>query len=604
MPKVSQKCLEANKEGVRLFKAGDYPAAIKCFSIAISEYPEGGIYYSNRADAYYYAADAKKAIEDANHALRLGNLPESQKVRMREIIEGAEEFSGAMSKSRLSSQIVGYITDGWHSDILELLQGKSESFLASDRMFYVGLAIGKQAVGQNEEALLDIQKAVRLFPDFGMAWGQLGSVQMDLKNYREALDAYEKAKAFDSEDFHLAGQAACWANLGEYDAAEKIYGKILAADATDANAFCNRANVRFAQKKYREALEDFNQALAILLRDKKYPNRESLLGRCRSGRAVTKAEMGRYDAAIEELSALLKDKGDAAVFLAHRAECYRLTKQYEKALKDTKKALKIDEKQGKARRVRGRVYHDQGDYKNALRHYDKLLGINPENVMALMWRAETYIACKDLGKAIKDYEAVTKIGSATREQQDEARQQMRALARQVEEIQREKRRQEAEQERERRKHEAEEEASEKVVRELDRLERGIGQMSMKDLNRAFRKIERDALREDPGRFYELRGFAEYNAAGKVEIATQKEAMQTAALKYYRKALEEDSSCTQAARRIEELEKILKPTRPSVAIAMPMFGGGKATPQLTPEQEAAVAKRMAEMRKQMGQGKRG
>jgi len=61
---ISQpKADEAREEGNSLFKAGDYPAAVKAYSEAIKRSPDDARGYANRAAAYIKLASFPEAIK-------------------------------------------------------------------------------------------------------------------------------------------------------------------------------------------------------------------------------------------------------------------------------------------------------------------------------------------------------------------------------------------------------------------------------------------------------------------------------------------------------------------------------------------------------------
>ena len=64
MAYISQpKADEAREEGNSLFKAGDYPAAVKAYSEAIKRSPDDARGYANRAAAYIKLASFPEAIK-------------------------------------------------------------------------------------------------------------------------------------------------------------------------------------------------------------------------------------------------------------------------------------------------------------------------------------------------------------------------------------------------------------------------------------------------------------------------------------------------------------------------------------------------------------
>ncbi|MEZ5542131.1 MAG: tetratricopeptide repeat protein [Pseudomonadota bacterium] len=90
---------------------------------------------------------------------------------------------------------------------------------------------------------------------------------------------------------------------------------------------------------------------------------------------------------IDRLSVLIRaNPVDASLYL-QRGEAYRVHGDRDAALADFHAALEQGADAGQAETGLGRVYADQGEYGNALRHLDQALALRPGAVRALVARA-------------------------------------------------------------------------------------------------------------------------------------------------------------------------------------------------------------------------
>uniref|UniRef100_A0A0N4Z4A1 Stress-induced-phosphoprotein 1 n=1 Tax=Parastrongyloides trichosuri TaxID=131310 RepID=A0A0N4Z4A1_PARTI len=79
---------EEKAKGNDLFKKGDYPGAVKCYSEAIKRNPEVAVYYSNRAACFLKLMEFKRAIDDCDNASKID--PKNVKAYVR---KGAAYFA-------------------------------------------------------------------------------------------------------------------------------------------------------------------------------------------------------------------------------------------------------------------------------------------------------------------------------------------------------------------------------------------------------------------------------------------------------------------------------------------------------------------------------
>jgi tetratricopeptide (TPR) repeat protein len=114
------------------------------------------------------------------------------------------------------------------------------------------------------------------------------------------------------------------------DAAD-YFSKAIAADATDAELYCARANVWTAKKEYAKAIQDYNSALKLT------PGEAWLF----SARALCHQEKGDLKRSIEDHSEAIRLQPDSAGF-NNRGFSYMLLGEFGKSVDDLETAIKLE----------------------------------------------------------------------------------------------------------------------------------------------------------------------------------------------------------------------------------------------------------------------
>ena len=117
--------------------------------------------------------------------------------------------------------------------------------------------------GQHARALADFDEALRLNPDFGMAyWGRAGAYA-GLGDRVRALADYREARRREPEDPDVLN-SLCWifAQAGqELEEAHAACDASLAARPGDPDTLDSRGLVRLRQRRFREAWADYDAAV-------------------------------------------------------------------------------------------------------------------------------------------------------------------------------------------------------------------------------------------------------------------------------------------------------------------------------------------------------
>lgn len=130
--------------------------------------------------------------------------------------------------------------------------------------FNIGLARGRQ--GRFDDARMEMERALELFPLFLNARNGLGNVELERGNPAAALAEFTRAKdtflgqgnEIHSDIYYGLGRAH--SDLGEWESAEAAYHKVLEVEPRDAYALNNLGQAREAQGDVLDALGWYRQA--------------------------------------------------------------------------------------------------------------------------------------------------------------------------------------------------------------------------------------------------------------------------------------------------------------------------------------------------------
>lgn len=147
------------------------------------------------------------------------------------------------------------------------------------------------------------------------------------------------------------------------------------------------------KSRYGEAISCYTQALII------YPYDVEAL----NGRGNAYILVGDFEKGIADQSRALEINPYFLKAYSDRATAYICEDKYKEALSDYGKALKIDPSYAKARRRFDAISEGNGKFLKTILESTKLIQKNPNDIEALMRRADAYIVMESYDNAIADY---------------------------------------------------------------------------------------------------------------------------------------------------------------------------------------------------------
>ena len=170
----------------------------------------------------------------------------------------------------------------------------------------------------------DASRSAKLYSALGTAYEQR-------KDYKDAIDAFQKAVMLDRDNLDaIRGLAENLMNDGQYDKALEQYKVIVDSNPEDAQTYVRMSEIYRHESKYDLALESLKKADALV------PDMAAV---SYNMAAVYEAQ-GRYDDAIKLLQDLLKktdsnqqdDRNNRAIFLERLGTIYRDQENYPAAV--------------------------------------------------------------------------------------------------------------------------------------------------------------------------------------------------------------------------------------------------------------------------------
>ncbi|GES91108.1 tetratricopeptide repeat protein [Rhizophagus clarus] len=229
-------------------------------------------------------------------------------------------------------------------------------------------------LGNYEMALSDLNKSLKIDPEGGLALQARGIVHIHLKEYELALaDLNTVLKIYQKDDapiFAIRGEV--YKLLNDYDQAKADLDRALKIDPDNIFALITRSQVYELLNNNNQAKADLNKILEI------NPDHVSAL----LDRAFINGKLQDYERVLVDTNRILKINKQNKLALLIRGDAHRRLGNYDLARSDFSDALNIDPRDNKLDDFilahRGIVFSILKDYENALIDLNRAMKINPK----------------------------------------------------------------------------------------------------------------------------------------------------------------------------------------------------------------------------------
>ena len=244
------------------------------------------------------------------------------------------------------------------------------------------VALSKQRLnnGRLEDAIVEMERAVALKPEFADLRFTLGGLLVDANRLDEAREHFENALSINPKFF----KARC--NLARV---------LVTIGETEKSAQLVRDAIEDCPKFYRDNLEQLVQLLRTgessdaldrafqeILEDR--PSSTQV----RREIAIEAIQNGDYAEAVRELKKSIAVNPDYPDLHNYLGIAYGNSGMVDDSIEEFETALKINPYYMKARLNLGLALYDQGRYEEAQNHIERVLNVQPENQLAQNLLAE------------------------------------------------------------------------------------------------------------------------------------------------------------------------------------------------------------------------
>jgi tetratricopeptide (TPR) repeat protein/S1-C subfamily serine protease len=453
-------------KGLALFALDKYQPAIEALQQAINTLPKGedlkefhSSILQQQSFVYRYLGDfstsagrereARENYEQAltviNQAISMfPNSPKSYTIKwsVLDILERYDEGLAAINQAiDLAPRAFLYVIRGSNYS----LQKKDE--LALDdlnkamklnpnyAMAYYNRGLLYHLQQKSDLALDDYNKAIELNPNYGLYYRVRGLNYSLQQKYDLALADYNKAIELNPNDAKAYNnRGALYSYQQKYDLALADYNKAIELNPNDAKAYNSRGNLYRRQQKYELALADYNKAIDINPNyDDAYNSRGNLYSDLQKYdlaladynkaieinsvfvfsayfyRGIFYHRQQKYDLALADLNKAIELNSNFSHFYFVRGILHENKEKHELALADYSKAIELDSNYAQAYYNRGELYRRQQKYELALADYNKAIDINPNYAEAYYNRGVLYYNQQKYDLALSDYNQAIRI---------------------------------------------------------------------------------------------------------------------------------------------------------------------------------------------------
>jgi tetratricopeptide (TPR) repeat protein len=231
----------------------------------------------------------------------------------------------------------------------------------------VNLERALEDAGAFADAIVELEKLVKLSPDSVEARVRLAGIYLKMDRYPEAMEAARAALEWEPENINaLRIKGSALRVMGKDEDAKAVFEKVLSLDPGNYSFHLDLADIHFKRKEYKEAEERINAFLARRPNDR---GAKILLGRLY-------AEMGNRTHALQIFEELARADPSDSEALAAAAELHKDAGSVEKALRTADTLVNLQGKRASP--------EDLSDLNKSLEFYENAVSAYSSSVRE-MW---------------------------------------------------------------------------------------------------------------------------------------------------------------------------------------------------------------------------
>ncbi|MEB3831791.1 tetratricopeptide repeat protein, partial [Phormidium sp. CCY1219] len=225
---------------------------------------------ANRAEiqAFFIAQQMKNDIRHSNWIAwlqgfgeRLRENPEAHEELARRMVRFGDVYSGELAEVavRIGNQVLAQLPPpATEPETTEEVREKDEAEVWLERGFE------QYKRGDFAGAIASYNEAIRLQPDYALAYYNRGVAQGNLGQYEEAIASFNEAIRL-QPDFAVAyySRGIAQGNLGQHEEAIASFNEAIRLQPDDAVAYYSRGVAQYNLGQYEEAIASYNEAIRL-----------------------------------------------------------------------------------------------------------------------------------------------------------------------------------------------------------------------------------------------------------------------------------------------------------------------------------------------------
>jgi len=256
------------------------------------------------------------------------------------------------------------------------------------------------SLGNNEQAIEDLNQAILLLPNDTAALRNRGFLYLFKNEGAKAFDDFQEAiRLRQDEPQSYIGRAFVYLffkqdskkAIDDFNSAIKL--------KPDAQAYHMLGFINFVEGKNDEAIHELSEAINL---DQYDADSYRLRG-------DVYADQGEIDLALNDINRAIEIDPKDEYSYNSRGRIYATTGEINRAIDEFDKATSLNDKYDEAYVNRGDAYRDKKDYNRAIADYSHALDIDKDNARAYYGRGFAYYLTGLRGKAIDDFKKVIEI---------------------------------------------------------------------------------------------------------------------------------------------------------------------------------------------------
>ncbi len=359
-----------NSRGLSYMNLQKYQQAIDDFTQAIQLDPKNADYYQSRGLAYSLFNKHQQAIDDFTQAIQFDPKNADYYESRGHAYSGLKNYQEAITDFTKAIQ----------------LDPKNAQYYNARGLQYGSLEDYKKAIE-------DITEAIRLDDKSVLYYAFRGIAYLGLKEYKQAISDLTETIRRDPKNAPYTVRGLRYSEFKDNKIFISSYNKQISL------VYVTRGNTYFKLKEYKQAIDDYTQAIKLDPKNAIYYN----------ARGTTYSQLKDYKQAIDDYSQAIKIDPKDAFYYGSRGFTYFQLKDYKQAIDDYSQAIKLDPKKAIYYNARGTTYSQLKDYKQAINDYTQAIKLDPKDALYYQLRGYTYLQLKDYKQAINDYTQAIKI---------------------------------------------------------------------------------------------------------------------------------------------------------------------------------------------------